>query len=65
MTELPQTVTARPLLLVDDDATFVRVLARALSSRGFEVLTAANFDEASTRSPAGISRGHCARSQAR
>ena len=46
MTELPQTVTARPLLLVDDDATFVRVLARALSSRGFEVITATNFDEA-------------------
>jgi two-component system response regulator RegA len=29
MTELPETATARPLLLVDDDATFVRVLARA------------------------------------
>ena len=37
---------ARPLLLLDDDATFVRVLARALASRGFEVLTATNFDEA-------------------
>ena len=36
----------RPLLLLDDDATFVRVLARALASRGFEVLTATNFDEA-------------------
>ena len=46
MTELPQTATARPLLLVDDDATFVRVLARALGSRGFEVITATNFDEA-------------------
>jgi len=41
----PGTVT-RPLLLLDDDATFVRVLARALASRGFEVLTATNFDEA-------------------
>ncbi|HEY8586589.1 MAG TPA: response regulator transcription factor [Rhodanobacter sp.] len=46
MTELPQATTARPLLLVDDDATFLRVLARALSSRGFEVITASNFDEA-------------------
>lgn len=40
--------TARPLLLLDDDATFVRVLARALTSRGFEVLSANNFDEART-----------------
>ena len=40
------TTIARPLLLLDDDATFVRVLARALTSRGFEVLTATNFDEA-------------------
>lgn len=46
MTELPQATMARPLLLVDDDATFLRVLARALSSRGFEVITASNFDEA-------------------
>jgi len=46
MTELPQTATARPLLLVDDDATFLRVLSRAMSSRGFEVVTASNFDEA-------------------
>lgn len=36
----------RPLLIIDDDATFVRVLARAMSSRGFEVLTATNVDEA-------------------
>lgn len=41
----PATIT-RPLLLIDDDATFVRVLARALTSRGFEVLTATDFDEA-------------------
>ena len=34
------------LLIVDDDATFARVLARALSSRGFEVITASNADEA-------------------
>ncbi len=46
MTELPQATTVRPLLLVDDDPTFVRVLARALGSRGFEVITASTFDEA-------------------
>ena len=46
MTELPQAAAVRPLLLVDDDPTFVRVLARALGSRGFEVITASNFDEA-------------------
>ena len=37
MTDLPEGSTARPLLIVDDDATFGRVLARALCSRGFEV----------------------------
>lgn len=37
---------SRPLLIVDDDATFVRVLSRALMSRGFEVITAGNADEA-------------------
>ncbi|HUB90006.1 MAG TPA: response regulator transcription factor [Dyella sp.] len=41
---------ARPLLIVDDDATFVRVLTRALTSRGFEVITAGNADEARTLS---------------
>ncbi len=46
MTELPLAATARPLLLVDDDATFLRVLARALGSRGFDVITAASFEEA-------------------
>ena len=46
MTDLPQVDTTRPLLLVDDDATFVRVLARALTSRGFDVITASSFDEA-------------------
>jgi two-component system response regulator RegA len=45
MTELPP-APARPLLLVDDDDTFLRVLARALGSRGFEVITASSFDEA-------------------
>ena len=38
--------SARPLLVIDDDATFGRVLARALSSRGFEVINAGNADEA-------------------
>ena len=46
MTESPHVDPARPLLLVDDDATFLRVLARALGSRGFEVITAGNFDDA-------------------
>lgn len=47
MTDTPQAGTARPLLLlVDDDATFLRVLARAMASRGFEVITAKSFDEA-------------------
>src|SRR5699024_1972783 len=34
------------LLIVDDDETFSRVLARALSSRGFEVETASDADSA-------------------
>lgn len=46
MTDTPPAVTARPLLLVDDDATFLRVLARAMASRGFEVITADSFDQA-------------------
>lgn len=46
MTDTTPLSTARPLLLVDDDPTFLRVLARALGSRGFEVITASNFDEA-------------------
>jgi two-component system, response regulator RegA len=36
----------RPLLIVDDDDTFVRVLTRALTSRGFEVVSARHADEA-------------------
>ncbi|WP_329742619.1 response regulator transcription factor [Dyella sp. A6] len=35
-----------PLLIVDDDATFARVLSRALSSRGFEVIAASGIEEA-------------------
>ena len=42
----PSTAPTRPLLIVDDDATFVRVLARALGSRGFEVITADHADAA-------------------
>ncbi|RDS84672.1 DNA-binding response regulator [Dyella monticola] len=38
--------TARPLLIVDDDATFVRVLTRALTSRNFEVINASSTGEA-------------------
>jgi two-component system response regulator RegA len=34
------------LLLADDDATFRERLARALHERGFEVVTAGNYDEA-------------------
>lgn len=48
MNDMPATAVSRPLLLVDDDPTFVRVLARALGSRGFEVITATDFDEART-----------------
>jgi len=44
MNQLPG--PAAPLLIVDDDPTFSRVLARALASRGFEVLTADNAIEA-------------------
>lgn len=46
MTEPLPTATPRTLLLVDDDATFVRVLARALGSRGFEVIPATNLGDA-------------------
>ncbi|BFI96900.1 MAG: response regulator transcription factor [Rhodanobacter sp.] len=37
---------AHPLLLVDDDATFVRVLGRALASRNFQVIPATNLADA-------------------
>lgn len=46
MTDSTAPVSARPLLIIDDDATFGRVLARALGSRGFEVIIAVNADEA-------------------
>ena len=36
----------RPLLIVDDDATFARVLGRALTSRGFDVISCDNADDA-------------------
>nr|WP_082879354.1 response regulator transcription factor [Luteibacter rhizovicinus] len=36
----------RPLLLVDDDPPFARVLGRAMPSRGFEVIPADNADDA-------------------
>jgi two-component system response regulator RegA len=36
----------RPLLIVDDDDTFVRVLTRAMTSRGFDVVSARHADEA-------------------
>ena len=45
MTDSPASAT-RPLLIVDDDPTFVRVLARALGSRGFQAITATSGDEA-------------------
>ena len=48
MSDLPEATSARPLLLVDDDATFMRVLARALTSRGFNVITASTLAEART-----------------
>jgi two-component system response regulator RegA len=46
MTDSTAPVSARPLLIIDDDVTFGRVLARALGSRGFEVINAVNADEA-------------------
>ncbi len=42
----PPAAAPRPLLIIDDDATFVRVLARAMGSRGFEAIIATNIDEA-------------------
>lgn len=40
------------LLLVDDDPTFTRVMARSLSRRGLRVMTAADADEAMQRARA-------------
>lgn len=45
MNDLPPP-TGRPLLIVDDDPTFARVLGRALTSRGFEVIATDNADDA-------------------
>ncbi|MAY34475.1 MAG: two-component system response regulator [Spongiibacteraceae bacterium] len=39
-------MTEQKLLLVDDDAVFVDVMARALEKRGFSVSRASNVDEA-------------------
>ncbi len=46
MSEQATPASNHPLLLVDDDATFVRVLTRALTSRGFEVISATNLGDA-------------------
>lgn len=40
------------LLIVDDDTTFSSMLARALSRRGYEVVTASNGEEALSQSRA-------------
>jgi two-component system response regulator RegA len=45
---MSQTETAERVLLIDDDAVFVRVLARALGARGFGVATAGNRADALT-----------------
>ena len=42
-----------PLLLVDDDALFARVLGKALSARGFAVRAAASHTEALAQLEAG------------
>ena len=42
----PTAVNARSVLVVDDDETFRTVLARALHTRGYDVRTAASYDEA-------------------
>jgi two-component system response regulator RegA len=46
MSDIPLPAPGRPLLIIDDDITFARVLSRAMVSRGFEVITAANADDA-------------------
>ncbi len=40
--------TSRKLLLVDDDEAFLQVLGRALTRRGFDVLTATTAEQAIT-----------------
>jgi two-component system, response regulator RegA len=49
MTDNDDTINDRPdLLLVDDDATFCRVLSQALSKRGFDVRVAHNVADGQT-----------------
>ncbi len=43
---MPTMPTPERLLIVDDDALFCRVMERALSRRGFEVMTAVNAEQA-------------------
>ncbi|MCV6587429.1 MAG: response regulator transcription factor [Marinobacterium sp.] len=43
---MSETPTAEVLLIVDDDPVFSRVLNRALSRRGYQVITAGSADEA-------------------
>ena len=46
MTDIPDTITDRSLLVMDDDAPLRNRLARALDNRGFSVKTAAGVQEA-------------------
>jgi two-component system, response regulator RegA len=46
MTDIPDTITDRSLLVMDDDGPLRMRLARALESRGFSVKTAAGVQEA-------------------
>ncbi|MCX8072945.1 MAG: response regulator [Candidatus Binatia bacterium] len=46
MTASEPTTERRALLIVDDDEVFRERLARAFRQRGYEVITAANYDEA-------------------
>jgi two-component system, response regulator RegA len=46
VTDIPDTITDRSLLVMDDDAPLRNRLARALESRGFKVVTAAGVQDA-------------------
>jgi two-component system, response regulator RegA len=46
VTDIPDTITDRSLLVMDDDAPLRNRLARALESRGFMVVTAAGVQDA-------------------
>ena len=46
---LDETLAARPVLVVDDDAAFLHTLSDALRSRGRTVITATRLDEAVDR----------------